>query len=445
MSSSSPSSKSSSSTSSSESSESSQPDPPGPGDTPLDNPFWLSSYEDFYPGLYTKPGIAFSLPDSKTVFNEDNPLVAHNDSELAARLATAQSNDSINAIWLDHETPGATFHWPTNAGTQIFRPFGEPLVIRSHPDASRQRVDTITWNQSFEGVLAFVNLQAGFNITGGGEGLLIECCVGSITARGTSNNPIRNALVRLCNASSIDVQNYEGFLIEGCIVHRGSGIHMQSPGEHAIVRHCIISLSSGFGLRCSAGGRLYDSILLYNPIGVQLGFAGQIPAGGSRARSWRNIFKGTLPKPNGVHEGIAHYVLASDEVFIEDNLMLYNDYRNDEDAPGWHSCVHFDTTYESDALVARNFARQWYGDAKGPLTYGGTGLGDVVINGTSIYDPGGAPNIGSNNFDCSLDSAAQTIVDGLTAGYVDNLLNTQVGYSPIDLQSLMFAIFQGVS
>lgn len=413
---------------------------PSEQEVPTEHPYWLTSYEDFYPQFYDKPGVSYSLPSTETNFNEDTILVAKNDSELAAHLATAQSNDNIQAIYLDADTvPWPMFHWPVDGGTEVNRVATEALVIRSHPTKSRARIQEVTWNQEFSGFMAFIDLQANFNITGGGEGLLIEKCIGSVTARGANvSRPIGNVLVRLCNLTSLDTRHYYGFLAEGNVV-KGS-MNFAEDGLHGIARYNVVGNASLTGVRFSSGGRLYDNLILNCPIGVQLGFAGGTPSDWSR--SWRNIFIGTGNVPSSLSQGIAHYIINNSDCFVEDNLMVDNTNRG---ANGWHSCVHFDNSYSAVATVARNNAKQWYG-SKGPLTDGGTGIGNVIVNGTTIKNWGESPEFSSNNFDCTISSAAQTIIDTLASlSYVDNLQAAGVGISPIELQSMMFTIFQGVS
>lgn len=454
-----------------------------PATSELSSPYWLTSYEDFYPNLYPKPGLHYSLPSCETVFTENNVIVVRNDTELAQALSTAESNGNIEAIWLDREAQSwSTFHWPINGGRLIFRGFSDPLVVRTHPGKQRAHVEQIHWTKDFKGVIAFVDIQFnqesegdGIVATGGGEGLLIEKCIGSFNLQGTTSIPLRNCQIRLCNIHNhwkmlqnqhqhgVYSDTFEGLLIEGCIIHHNGwtgtrdtptdqggptpqkhNLYINDPAQHPVVRWSIISEASSHGIHFKCGGRAYDNLFLRNPIHMSQGFGddGQFAAHGPDdwSRSWRNVFIDSDVIATGAPRGIVHWVVNNTDCFIEDNLMLYNSTRTQS---GFQSCVHFEQTYNTVANVSRNKARQWYKSQ--PVTLGPPGIGSVTVNGT-ILNTGQEPVFSDNNWDCNLSSAAQSIVDVLIApGYVDGLIASQVGISPIELQSMLFAILQGAS
>lgn len=390
--------------------------PPGSGGTtPLSQPSWLEWTEN-YP--YGKPGLAYDSSTYETIFQENNVLVATSSAQLAAHLATAVSNASIDAIHLD--PVGNPYTYPSNSPLRNLNnhTLGRPLVIRTLPGSATQAhfpgaIEEIFGTKN----VAFVDLYVGPNDgsasapasikigRGASENILIErCVVTGIEAQGADvpsapqprpadqTKPVKNLHVRLCImkdhwvagsglAHGIYTWNTDGVLLEGNLLdHNGwtpfgtrattsaaGGGHqlkhnsyLNRPGYNLHIRYNITSRASSHGFHAKSGGYLRRNLSVKNPIGMQQGYGddGQFPQFGTVGNSYSidNLFVDAddINTTEGNLRGSGFMSVCIITHFADGNYFLDNTTSASNDA-----CFYIERKYPQTIQITNNRARNW--------------------------------------------------------------------------------------
>ena len=386
---------------------------------------WLGGAAETF--QYRKLGVSYDPTTYFTNFNESKVLVARAPSDLAAHVAKAKSDSTINAIYLD---PAAgTYTYPRNLLAGLNRPADSPLVIRTLPGSPKQAaLEKITEDKSFQGV-AFVDLDLSnkVSIHSSGKDILFERCVGRFDLQGLRLNgnpdvPFTNIQFRLnvvadgwtmagsALTHGLFVYNVDGLLLEGNIFDhngwnpagtratppdqggattRNHNIYIARPGSGAVVRFNYIARASSHGIHLRNGGHLHDNLFVRNPINWQYGYGGDGNFGKYGLSATGVVEKNVTLDSDEINTSTSDYrgfngwITNAVGVTVKDNVAIDNTTR-----PGNDAFVKFESNFQVGATLTNNVSVNWAGNL---LTAGGNAPVNVTQNGNNFNATGLTP------------------------------------------------------
>ena len=242
--------------------------------------------------------------------------------------------------------------------------------------------------------------EAGILFLGGGGDVLIEDCL----IRGYKDNIVFNGFgselkdmtVRGCvivdsfskiaHAQGLYAAETDGLLIEGCVFdHNGwsetvpganptifnHNVYIQTTSTNVTVRNNLIMNASSHAIQLRPGGVCEGNVLLYNPIGVLAGNAGDAPAVKVKINDNVIMFADdiTPEKPRGMGIDLQHVKFSE----VAGNLMAFNK----SSKPYGHAIkLHSNQSSPVDHLrISKNTIYDW----KGGVKFNQDGFSDVRV------------------------------------------------------------------